>query len=187
MRTSKKRHESPEPRRLDAAALYQYALRALGGRAHSINELRQKLDRRAERAADVAGVLARLKEYGYLDDKRYAEAVASWRKDSQGLGRARALRDLRSRRVAPAVAEKAVAEVYSEADEVAMIEAFLRRKFRSVPLDTFLAQPKNLASAYRRLRVAGFSSANSLRVLKRFASEPEMLDALEDESAPGPE
>jgi regulatory protein len=187
VRTHTKRAGSPQPRRLDAEGLYQYALRALGGRAHSINELRQKLERRAERASDVPGVLARLKEYGYLDDKRYAEALAAWRKDSQGLGRARALRDLRSRHVAPAVAEKAVAEVYREADEVAMVEAFLRRKFRAVPLDKFLAEPKNLASAYRRLRVAGFSSTNSLRVLKRFAREPEMLDALEDEAAPGAE
>jgi regulatory protein len=180
---------SRSPRRLDSEALWQYALRALGGRAHSINELRQKLERRAERKDDVAAVLARLKELGYLDDKRYAEAVATWRKDRQGLGKARALRDLRQRRVAPKVAEKAVSEIYSEVDEPAMVEAFLRRKYRNTRLDVFLAEPKNLASAYRRLRVAGFGSASSLSVLKRFAREPEMLDALEEEpgSEPAPE
>jgi regulatory protein len=160
------------PRRLDSEALWEYALRALGAHAHSAGELRQKLERRAERVGDVAGVLARLKECGYLDDKRYAESVASRRLDSQGLGKARALNDLRKKRVAPAVAEKAVAKVYGETDEVALIEAFLRRKYRSVILDVFLAEPKNLASAYRRLRVAGFSSGNALRVLKRFAQEP---------------
>lgn len=175
------------PRRLDAEALWQYALRALGGRAHSVGELRQKLERRAERAADVAAVLARLKECGFLDDKRYAEAVASWRLDSQGLGKARALNDLRKRRVAPSVAEKAVAKVYDETDEVALIEAFLRRKYRAVALEAFLAEPKNLASAYRRLRVAGFNSSDSLRVLKRFAREPELLDGLEDEAGRGEE
>ena len=173
------------PRRLDSEALWQYALRALAGRAHSAGDLRQKLERRAERAGDVAGILARLKDCGYLDDKRYAEAVASWRLDSQGLGKARTLSDLRKKRVAPSVAEKAVAKVYSETDEVALVEAFLRRKYRSMPLDVFLAEPKNLASAYRRLRVAGFSSGNSLSVLKRFASEPEMLDGLEDEPGRG--
>ena len=175
------------PRRLDSGALWEYALRALAGRAHSAGELRQKLERRAERTGDVAGILVRLKECGYLDDKRYAEAVASWRLDSQGLGKARALSDLRKRRVAPAVAEKAVGKVYSETDEVALVEAFLRRKYRSVALDVFLAEPKNLASAYRRLRVAGFSSGNSLTVLKRFAREPELLDGLEDESGRGEE
>ena len=175
------------PRRLDSGALWEYALRALAGRAHSAGELRQKLERRAERTGDVAGILVRLKECGYLDDKRYAEAVASWRLDSQGLGKARALSDLRKRRVAPAVAEKAVCKVYSETDEMALVEAFLRRKYRSVALDVFLAEPKNLASAYRRLRVAGFSSGNSLTVLKRFAREPELLDGLEDESGRGEE
>jgi regulatory protein len=175
------------PRRLDREALWQYALRALAARAHSAGDLRQKLERRAERAGDVAGILVRLKDCGYLDDKRYAEAVASWRLDSQGLGKARTLSDLRKKRVAPAVAEKAVAKVYSETDEVALVEAFLRRKYRSVALGVFLAEPKNLASAYRRLRVAGFSSGNSLRVLKRFAREPELLDGLEDEGGRGEE
>ena len=175
------------PRRLNSEALWEYALRALAGHAHSAGDLRQKLERRAERAGDVAGILVRLKDCGYLDDKRYAEAVASWRLDSQGLGKARTLSDLRKKRVAPAVAEKAVAKVYSETDEVALVEAFLRRKYRSVALDVFLAEPKNLASAYRRLRVAGFSSGNSLRVLKRFAREPELLDGLEDEGGRGEE
>jgi len=45
------------PRRLDSEALWQYALRALAGRAHSAGDLRQKLERRAERAGDVAGIL----------------------------------------------------------------------------------------------------------------------------------
>jgi regulatory protein len=168
------------PRRLDAEALWQYALRALGARAHSAGELRRKLERRAANAADVGGVLARLKELGYLDDKTYAEAVASWRLNGPGLGKARVLSDLRKRFVAPGVAEKAVAQVYAEVDETALIEAFLRRKYRGKALDTFLAEPKNLASAYRRLRVAGFGSASSLRVLKRFAREPELLDGLEE-------
>ncbi len=170
------------PRRLDAEALWEYALHALGGRAHSVGELRQKLHRRAERAEDVAAVLVRLKEHGYLNDQRYAEAVASSRLESHGLGKGRALSDLRKRRVAPAVAEKAVAKVYAESDEVALVEAFLRRKYRTVALNEFLSEPKNLASAYRRLRTAGFSSANSLRVLKRFAREPELLDGLEEDS-----
>ena len=39
---------------LDAAALWEYALRVLAGRAHSSGELREKLRGRAERAADVA-------------------------------------------------------------------------------------------------------------------------------------
>ena len=38
-----------KPRHLDAEGLWNYALRALGGRAHSSGEMREKLGRRAER------------------------------------------------------------------------------------------------------------------------------------------
>src|ERR1035438_7409691 len=50
-----------KPRHMDAEGLWIYALRALGGRAHSTGEMREKLARRAERAQDVETVLARLK------------------------------------------------------------------------------------------------------------------------------
>lgn len=169
------------PRRLNFEALFEYALRSLGARAQSAGELRQKLERRAERAEEIPQVLARLKQSGYLDDQRYAEAIAVSRLENQGLGKGRVLQDLRKRRVAPALAGKTVEDTYRGTDEVQLIQAYLRHKYRNVALEAFLAVPKNLASAYRRLRTAGFSSGNSIRVLKRFASEPEMLDAIEDE------
>ncbi|MGD0200145.1 MAG: RecX family transcriptional regulator [Bryobacteraceae bacterium] len=177
-------HE-PKQRRLGAEALWEYALRALGARAHSAGELRQKLLNRAQCPSDVPPILARLKERGYLDDRRYAEAYSASRLENEGWGKARVLGDLRKRRVAPALAEKAVATAYRDTDEVALIEAFLRRKFRRVALEAHLAEPKHLAAAYRRLRMAGFSSGDSLRVLKRLAKEPELLDALESEEEAG--
>jgi regulatory protein len=62
-----------------------------------------------------------------------------------------------------------------------LIEDFLKRKYRGKQLGAFLAEEKNLAGAYRRLRYAGFSSGASIRVLKRFAGQPEVLDALESD------
>jgi regulatory protein len=176
-----------QPRQLDPDALLEYALRALAVRAHTVGELREKLRRRARDEAHIAPVLARLKEYGYLDDSRFAEAYSASRLENEGLGRARVLNDLRKRRVAPAVAEKAVSQTYQDADEPALIEAFLRRKFRATALDQYLAEPKHLAAAWRRLRHAGFSAGNSLAVLKRFAQEPELLDSLTDDPDPNPE
>ena len=164
------------PRKLEAEALWQYALRALGGRAHSISELRDKLRQRAEDEPDVEGVLSRLKRYGYLDDRRLAESYAASRLENAGLGRLRVLRDLRRKRVAPAVAEQAVRETYRQADEVVLIEAFLERKYRKIPLKAYLTERRHLASAYRKLRLAGFSSANVIRALKRYAEEAESLE-----------
>jgi len=49
--------EERKIRRLDGGALWTYAVKVLAGRAHSTGELREKLRRRAERAADVDEVL----------------------------------------------------------------------------------------------------------------------------------
>ncbi|MEK7406993.1 MAG: RecX family transcriptional regulator [Acidobacteriota bacterium] len=166
------------PRPLNAEALWNRALRALGSRAQTIAELREKLLRRAERPEDVEPILARLKEYGYLNDQRFAEGLATARLENEGLGKIRVLRDLRKRRVAPKLAERVVDETYREADETRLIENFLRRKYRKQPLETVLAEPKNLASAYRRLRAAGFRAASVHQVLHRLAKDRELLDSL---------
>lgn len=170
-----------KPRKLAADALWEYALRSLGGRAHSASELRDKLLRRAEHLAEVDEVLGRLKRAGYLDDLKFAASYAESHLGSQGFGRGRALRDLRAKRVAPAVAELAVQEAYRDTDEVKLIESFLERKYRKVSLKDYLAEPRHLNSAYRKLRLAGFSSANAVRVLKRYAEEAEALDSLDEE------
>jgi len=172
------------PQPLDREKLFNVALRALGGRAHSSGELREKLRRRAQSPEDVDAVLAKLKEAGYLDDRRFAEAYAAARLQDQGLGKMRVLRDLRQRRVAPKLAEQVTEQTYQQTNEADLIEEFLRRKYRGKQLGEFFSVEKNLAAAFRRLRYAGFSAGQSIRVLKRFAAQPEVLDALEESSDP---
>jgi len=171
-----------KPKLLHFDELLNLALRALGGRAHSAGELREKLRRRAEQAADVDAVLAKLKEIGYLDDRRFAEAYAAARLESEGFGKARVLGDLRRHRVAPQLAQQVTDKAYQDTSETDLIESFLKRKYRGKRLGPFLAEPKNLAGAYRRLRYAGFSAGASIRVLKLYAKQPEALDALESDA-----
>ncbi|MGD0299324.1 MAG: regulatory protein RecX [Bryobacteraceae bacterium] len=166
---------------LDEEGLRNYALRLLGGRAYSMGELREKMRQRAERAESVDGVIAKLKEAGYLDDRKFAENYAAARLENQGFGKMRVLRDLRQRRVAPQLAEKVTEQTFQSTDEIELIEAFLKRKFRGKQLGPFLKDPKNLAAAFRRLRYAGFSSGASIRVLKRYSNQAEELDGLETE------
>jgi regulatory protein len=168
-----------EPKRLDAEALWQYALRVLAGRAHSSGELRQKLRNRAAKASDVDGVLARLKDHGYLDDKKFAEGFAAARLENQQLGKTRVIQELRQRRVAPAVAERTVQKIYQNVNEEELIEEVIRRKFRRAPRENLFQDQKELASAYRKLLRAGFRSASALKVLKRFARDPDLLDGFE--------
>ena len=165
--------------RADSEALWAYALKALGGRAHSTGELREKLLRRAEKASDVDAVLARLKEHGYLDDHRFAEGFAAARLSNDRLGRTRVVRDLRQRRIAPSVAERTVPKVYEGVDEEALIEEVIRRKYRLVPREGLFREDKDMAAAYRRLLRAGFRTGDIIRVLKRFARNPDLLDNFE--------
>jgi regulatory protein len=150
------------PKRLEADQLMEFAGRALSARAFSIGELREKLKRRAANSGDVVEVLKQLKSGGLLDDRRFAEHFAIYRMESRGEGKSRILRELLTRRVAPAIARAATEKVFQGVDEILMIERFLKRKCKGVDLK----DEKKLASTYRKLRAAGFSSGNSLRVLK---------------------
>jgi regulatory protein len=168
-----------KPRPLDAEGLWSYALKVLAGRAHSTGELREKLRRRAERVSDIDAVLVRLKEYGYLDDKRFAETFAAARLANDRFGRGRVIQDLRQRRVAPPVAEATVNRVYEEVDEQALIEEWIRRKYRAAPREGLFQDEKDLAAAYRRLLRAGFKTGEIIRALKKFAKDPDRLDGFE--------
>jgi regulatory protein len=166
-------------RLLAADALWVYALKLLAGRAYSIGELREKLRRRAERAGDIDDILARLKDHGYLDDRRFAEGFATARLSNERFGRTRVLLDLRQHRVAPRLAERTVAKVYQEVDEEALIEEWIRRKYRLAEREGLFQEDKDLAAAYRRLLRAGFRTGEIVKVLKRFAKNPDLLDSFE--------
>ena len=61
-----------------------------------------------------------------------------------------------------------------------MIDSFIRRKVRtSKPLPEALEDPKQLASAYRKLIRAGFGSSNVILALKRIAKGHALLENFE--------
>lgn len=163
-------------RKLNAERLWEYALRNLGGRACSTGELRQKLRVKCESAEDVDTTISRLKDSGYLDDRRFAEHFASARLENQKMGKMRVLRDLQRRRVAPALATLAVQKTYQDIDETQLIEDFIRRRLRQ---RNAFQEDKDFMSAYGKLLRAGFQSGAVIKTLKKFAKNPELLDNLE--------
>ena len=168
------------PNKLDETELWDYALRVLGRRAHSTAELRRKLVTRAKSPPDVDATLTKLREYGFADDRKFSEAFAGSRLQNQGFGRLRVLHELRSKRIAPAIAAQAVEKAFDGTDELQLIQKFLNRKYRGKNLTEFLQEEKNLASAYRRLRTAGFSSHGSLTILKRYSRKTDDWDATDE-------
>lgn len=175
---------SKRTKTLNQDGLWNYALRLLGARGYSERELRGKLRSRAARPQDLEPVMDRLREYGYLDDRRLAASYASARLENQGFGQERVLRDLRRKGVAAGIAQDAVKETYRDSDETVLIEAFLARKFRGVSLREHLAEPRHLAAAYRRLRNAGFGAAASIAVLRGYSERAEELEHLESDTDP---
>lgn len=163
------------------AELYDYAIGALGRKMRSVAELKRLLRQRVERGEVgdllVEMVILRLKEHKYLNDTNYAAAYSAYRRDNQKFGPRRVVTDLKAKGVHGDVIEKAVSEVYSSVKEEDQARAFLRRKRLQKP-----ASNKDAARIFRALLRAGFSAGVSVKILKKWDVEDEVLAALQDEN-----
>jgi regulatory protein len=170
------------PRKLNSElALYDYALKALMRRAHSVFEMRRALEQRAEDAAHVAAVLAQLKQRHYLDDARYAKQFARQQALHRRRGRHRIARELRKRGVPDRHIDAALEEVLAEVDEGAAIRKRIERKLKSLrgPLDQ-----RKRAALYASLLRAGFDADTIRRELRSLSrAEVDGMDAEAFENA----
>jgi len=150
-----------KPRQLETETeLYDAALRALLRRAHSVHEMKKKLERRSENKLLVQLVMARLKENGLIDDARYAKQFARQRTETRKQGKFRVARDLRARGIPDRHIEAALDEAAKETDESAVVRQRIERKLRSYrgPDTRKKIDEKKMASIYRSLLRAGFST-----------------------------
>jgi regulatory protein len=158
-----------KPRQLETEAeLYDVAVRALMRRAHSVHEMKQKLERRSENELLVQLVMARLKENGMVDDARYAKQFARQRTEGRKQGKFRISRDLRARGVPDRHIEAALKEAAQETDEGAMVRQRIERRLRAYRGEI---DEKKMASIYGSLLRAGFSADLVRRELKAVAKE----------------
>lgn len=121
---------------------FQHAVKLLAAKSRSVAELRERLlaGRQTNKAA-VEAVIERLREYGYLDDQRYAFGYASLKVRQRPLGRARLERDLMFRKVSGEVAEEALDQVFTETSEAELLERAIAKRLR------LRGQPKTRADA----------------------------------------
>ena len=148
--------------------LYMSAQRALMRRAFSIHEMKQHLERRAEDKDLVPPVIARLRELNYLNDEKFAFDYAAQHAKLRRQGRFRITRELRQRGVPDRYIDDALAKVFADTDESALLRTRVERRLarlRGAPLDQ-----KKTASIYRSLVAAGFSSELIRAELKRAAA-----------------
>lgn len=125
--------ESPAP--LDPAKarerLFQRAAKLLSAKQRSVEELRERL--LAGRGATpelVETVIERLREYGYLDDERFAQNYASLRIQQRPIGRQRLQRDLRLKKIDKQTVDNALDQVFEQTSEHDLIERAIAKRIR---------------------------------------------------------
>jgi regulatory protein len=121
---------------------FERAIKLLAAKPRSIAELRDRLLRGKNTNAEVVEtVIARLREYGYLDDERFAFSYASYKVKQRPVGRRRLERDLKMKKVETGVANEALELVYAETSEEQLIDQAIAKRLR------IRGRPKNRLEA----------------------------------------
>ena len=111
--------------------VFQRAAKLLAARQRSVEELREKLSTtRGATKTIVDEAIARLSEYGYLDDAKFAHSYASLRLRERPIGRRRLQRDLWLKKVDKRTAETALDEVFASTPEAELIDRAISRRIR---------------------------------------------------------
>lgn len=137
--TATKAPLTPEERRQQT---FQRAAKLLAAKSRSLAELRDLLlERQGATKANVEEVLARLTEYGYLNDERFALSYASDKVRQRPIGRQRLKRDLALKKVSKETADEALDLVFAETPESELIDRAIEKRVR------LRGRPENRAQA----------------------------------------
>ena len=119
---------------------FERAIKLLAAKPRSVADLRERLLRgKNTDEATVDVVIARLREYGYLNDERFAFGYASYKVKQRPIGRRRLERDLKFKKVDSNVANEALEMVYAETPEEQLIDQAVAKRLR------IRGKPKNRA------------------------------------------
>ena len=112
---------------------FERAVKLLAAKPRSVAELRERLllgKGLKGNTTIVETVSARRREYGYLDDERFAFSYASSKVKQRPVGRRRLQRDLKLKQVENTVAEEALELVYAETPEDQLIDRAIQKRIR---------------------------------------------------------
>jgi regulatory protein len=119
---------------------FERAIKLLAAKPRSVAELRERLLRgKNTDEATVETVISRLREYGYLNDERFAFGYASYKVKQRPVGRRRLERDLKFKKVDSGVANEALELVFAETSEEQLIDQAIAKRLR------IRGKPKNRA------------------------------------------
>lgn len=135
---------SLRPKSTEAA--YRAGARLLAIRDRTCAELARLLAARGYTQADTQAALDRLKEQGYLSDRRFATAWATGRLRAKPMGRRRLSRELEAKGVEAQLVCEVLEEIYEEGEETVARRAMAGK----------LSVLGRLPASSRILRVARF-------------------------------
>ena len=134
---------------------FQRAVKLLAARPRSVAELRERLlEKQWTNAAVVDAVIEKLREYGYVNDERFAFGYASFRVRQKPVGRARLARDLALKKVERETADEAIKLVFEGTSEAELIDRAIEKRIRLRGYARTQAETKSLFDHLLRL---GFS------------------------------
>jgi regulatory protein len=150
---------------------YTDGLLLLGRRELSVSQMRSRLLDREHSAEETDAAIAKLIETGALDDRRVARAFARTASKVKGRGRLRVTRELHAMGISRDIASEAVAEVFGELDERAMIQRAIQKKLRGGRTPQTLQERARL---YQFLMRQGFTPAAVSAALRNAGAPPEI-------------
>jgi len=146
----------------------------LARRPYSVAEMRQALAKKWPQRGQVSAAIARLRELGYLDDRKFAEQYAYSLTQNRALGPHRVRRQLKARRVDYKYIEPAVERAYQDTPARDLLEKALDKKLRTVHLPLTAARFHSLCQSLLR---RGF---NAGEIIKAVRARPELTSIAED-------
>ncbi len=99
------------------------ALRYLGYRDRSCQEMKAYLTRKEFSPPVIRQVIDRLEENGYLDDARFAERFAAARLEQRRLGKKRLRHELLNKGIAGSLADRVLDGLFEDVEEQALARA----------------------------------------------------------------
>lgn len=151
---------------------FQRAIKLLAAKPRSVAELRERLlEKSWTDEKTVEATLAKLQEYGYLNDERFAYGFASYRVRQKPVGRQRLARDLAMKKVARETANEALDLTFAEIPEEELIDRAIEKRIRLRGRPTSRSETKSLFDHLLRLGFPYDLVLNKVRAASTLADD----------------
>lgn len=144
---------------------FNKAVDLLSRRDHSEGELVEKLKQRDIDESAALSAVEKLKDYGYLDDRRFAKGYAAELQRLKGFGKRRIIQELYRKKVSRDIIDEVLEEMEFSDEE--LVEIIKRKYLR------YLVDEKGVKKTVNALIRRGYSYGEIKSALERAAQDEE--------------